>query len=434
MLKKIFIKAEILTMIDEQLMISNGALGVEGSQIIYVGETPNQEVLDQYDEIVDCTGKAILPGFINTHGHVAMSLLRGYADDLPLQRWLEEEMWPLEARFTNIQVQAGTSLSALEMIKSGTTTFLDMYDHMDTVAQVTTQAGLRASLCRGVIGFGSDELRKHKLNEAVSFATDWSGAAEGRITTMLSPHAPYTCEPDFIRQFVEKAHQLDLPLHTHMSETVKEVKQNMDDYGLRPVEHLLNLGFFEKRALVAHAVHLTDSEIDVLWEHDVKIAHNPVSNLKLGSGIARIPDMLRKGIRPSLATDGAASNNNLDLLEEIRLTALIHKGYAQDPEVVPAITALKMGTQYGSEALFLDDQVGTLEVGKQADFITMDLTGPHMQPRHDVISHIVYAASRSDVLDVYVDGKALMRNRECLTLDEERICFEATQAFKAIAK
>ncbi len=434
MLKRIWINAVILSMVEGEAVIPEGALGIENDRITYVGPVPSPAELETYDEVIDSKGKAILPGLVNTHCHAAMSLLRGYADDLPLQRWLEEEMWPLEARFTEVQVRAGTALSVLEMIKSGTTCFLDMYDHMDTVGAVVTEAGMRARLCRGVIGFGSDELREKKFQEAVKFATEWNGQADGRITTMLAPHAPYTCPPDYIRRFVEKAAELDLPLHTHMSETAAEVQQNVNDYGTRPVEHLQKLGFFELPSLVAHAVHLTDEEIDILAEYDVKVAHNPGSNLKLGSGIAPIPKMLKRGIRPALATDGAASNNNLDMLEEIHLAALIHKGANEDPVAVPAKTALSMGTIYGAEALFLEDQIGTLEVGKKADFITLDLTGPHMQPVHDVLSHIVYSASRSDIQDVYIDGVPIMKNRECLTLDEEKIRYEAVQAFQAIKK
>jgi len=415
-------------------VISKGALGIENDRITYVGAVPADEELQQYDEVIDCKNKAILPGWVNTHCHAAMSLLRGYADDLPLKTWLEDKIWPLEGRFTATQVHAGTQLSVLEMIQSGTTCFLDMYDHMDQVAQVVTESGIRARLTRGCIGFGSEELRQSKLNEAVQFAKDWHGAANGRITTMMAPHAPYTCSPEFIRQFVEKAAELNLPIHTHMSETAAEVEQNVRDYGLRPVEHLRRLGFFDLPSLVAHAVHLTDEEIDILAEYDVKVAHNPGSNLKLGSGVAPIPKMLVKGMRPGLATDGAASNNNLDMLEEIQLAALIHKGVNQDPLAVPAKTALKMGTVYGAEAVFLEDQIGTLEAGKKADFITIDLTGAHMQPLHDVVSHIVYSASRQDIVDLYVDGQPIMVNREVKTMDEEKIRFEAAKAFEAIAQ
>lgn len=249
---------------------------------------------------------------------------------------------------------------------------------------------------------------------------------------MLAPHAPYTCSPDYIRQFVEKAAELSLPLHTHMSETAKEVEQNVRDYGVRPVEHLRRLGFFDQPALVAHAVHVTDEEIDILASYDVKVAHNPESNLKLGSGIAPIPKMLEKGIRPGLATDGAASNNNLDLFEEMHIAAMIHKGVHENSVLVPAMTALKMATLYGAECAFLEKETGSLEVGKKADFVVLDLSGVHMQPLHDVVSHIVYSANRNDVRDVYIDGKPVMRNRELLTMDEEKVKYEANQAIQEI--
>ncbi|TCS93942.1 amidohydrolase [Hazenella coriacea] len=433
-MKRIFTNAVIIPMTEDMEMIQQGALGIEGDRIIYLGDLPDVEELDTYDEVINCEGKAILPGLINTHCHAAMTLLRGYADDLPLQRWLEEEMWPMEGRFTKVQVGAGTALSVVEMIRSGTTCFLDMYDHMDTVGEIVSQSGIRASLCRGVIGFGDDEIRKNKFQEATQFATEWNGAANGRITTMLAPHAPYTCSPEFISKFVEKAAELELPIHTHMSETAKEVEQNVQQYGLRPVEHLRRLGFFDIPSLVAHSVHVNDEEIDILAAHHVKIAHNPGSNLKLGSGIAPISSMLTRGIRPGLATDGAASNNNLDMLQEIQLAALIHKGFLQDPEAVPAPIALKMGTIYGAESLFLDHQIGSLEVSKKADFVTIDLTSAHMQPLHDVVSHIVYSAQSSDVQDMYVDGNPIMVDRQILTLDEEKIIAESQIAFQAIAQ
>lgn len=431
-MKRIFINAMLITMKEGEEIIRHGAMAVEGSYITYIGAVPSEEVLSAYDEVIDCEGRALMPGLVNTHGHAAMSLLRGYADDLPLQTWLEEKMWPLEAKFTARQVYAGTALSVIEMIKSGTTCFVDMYDHMDQVGQVVLESGMRARLCRGSIGLVSAEEQQEKLREAVQFAKDWNGEADGRITTMLAPHAPYTCPPDYIRKFVEQAAELNLPLHTHMSETAKEVEQNVADYGLRPVEHLRQLGFFDLPSLVAHAVHLTDEEIDILASYDVKVAHNPGSNLKLGSGIALVPKMIKKGLRPGLGTDGAASNNNLDMLEEVHLAAMIHKGVNEDPVAVPALTALKMGTLFGAECAFLDQETGSLEVGKKADFVVIDLSGPHMQPLHDVVSHMVYSASRNDILDVYIDGKAVMRNRELLTMDEEKIIFEANQSFQEI--
>lgn len=411
--------------------ISEGALAVEDGVITYVGPTPADT--SEYGEVVDLGGKALLPGFVNTHGHTPMSLLRGYGDDLPLKTWLEEKMWPMEGRFGPEQGRWGAALSALEMIKGGTTTFVDMYDNMDQVAEVVEESGLRASLCRGAIGLGPEEEQDGKLREAVAFAKNWHKQAGGRITAMMAPHAPYTCPPAFIERFVESARELGLPLHTHMSETGAEVQQNVAEYGVRPVEHLRGLGVFEVPCLVAHAVHLTEEELQTLASHDVKVSHNPGSNLKLGSGVAPVPAMLERGMRPSLGTDGSASNNNLDMLEEIRLAALIHKGAHHDPLVVPAETALRMGTAYGAECAFLAETTGILEAGKRADFITMDLDTAHMQPVHDVLSNIVYSAFGSDVRDVYVDGEPLLRDGECLTLDEEEVTRNARRAFDAIA-
>lgn len=414
---------------DPKWRIVKGFMLVENDKIAYIGEKfPEGE-----EETTTFDGKNLLfiPGLINTHGHAAMSLLRGYGDDLALQIWLQEKMWPMEEKFTADDVYWGASLSVLEMIKGGTTAFLDMYDQMNQVAKVVDESGIRASLMRGVIGFGSDELRASKLAEATSFAKEWNGQADGRITTMLSPHAPYTCGPEFIEKFVQAAHDLDLPLHTHMSETKAEVEQNVNDYGLRPVAHLEKLGFFSRPSLVAHAVHLTDEEIEILAKYNVAVAHNPGSNLKLASGVARVPELLKAGVVVSLATDGPASNNNLDMFEEMRLAALIHKGVSGDPTAVPATEALRMGTEYGAKSIYVED-TGTLAVGKKADFIAIDLDQAHFLPYTDLISHVVYSASAKDVKHVWVDGKQLLKDGEALTLDEERIKREAESAFKGL--
>ncbi|SFS61343.1 amidohydrolase family protein [Marininema halotolerans] len=429
-MKRLFTHTRILTMTAEEEPLEAHAMLVEDQRIAWIGPMEEAPIAD---EIVDLQGRLMLPGWVNTHGHAAMTLLRSFADDLPLQTWLEQYMWPIEARFGAEQVHWGTQLAVAEMIRCGTTCFTDMYDHMDEVAKVVETSGLRASLCRGVIGLGSQEERDWKRKEAVQFAKDWHGQADGRITTMMSPHAPYTCPPDYIEEIVTEATRLNLPIHIHLSETKGEVQRHVDTYGIRPVKHLEVLGVFKRPTLVAHAVHVTEEELEILLQYDVKISHNPGSNLKLGSGIAPIPLMLAKGLRPSLGTDGAASNNNLDIMEEVRLASLIHKGNTQDPEAVPAFTALKMGTCYGAEALFLDQEIGTLEVGKKADFITLDMNRPHLRPMHDLVSLLVYSASRADIQDVYVDGRALMRNQELLTIDEERILFETDRTFQAVA-
>jgi 5-methylthioadenosine/S-adenosylhomocysteine deaminase len=421
------IKNGIFVTMNELQPIVQGYMVIHGSTIQYIGEdlpTP----LDTYDEVIDGNHRVYMPGLVNTHGHAAMSLLRGYGDDLALQVWLQEKMWPMEAKFTAHDVRCGSLLSILEMLKGGTTSFVDMYDHMDEVAQAVEQSGIRGCLTRGVIGLCPPELQKTKLAEAKQFARDWHGKAEGRITAMLAPHAPYTCPPDYIERFVEASDELNLPLHTHMSETSREVAEHVEQYGLRPVAHLEKLGFFSRPSLLAHAVHLTDEEIDVLARYDVRVSHNPGSNLKLASGIARVLALQEAGVLVSLGTDSAASNNNLDMFEEMRLAALLHKGVSGDPTAIPAAAALQMGTITGAKSIWLD-KVGSLEAGHKADFIAVDIDQPHFLPRSNYMSHLVYSASAKDVTDVCVDGKWLVRNGQCITLDEEKIKREFEQCY-----
>lgn len=424
MMKQLFINGVIVTANEKNEWYREGYLLIEGKKIAALGEgRPDEEWIKRADKVVDLRGDWVMPGWVNTHSHAAMSILRGYADDLPLQDWLEKKMWPMEARFNSETVRWGTALAIAEMLKSGTTCFIDMYDHMDTVAQVVEESGIRAVLARGIIGLCSPEEQEAKLDEAVRFAQSWHNAAGGRITAMMSPHAPYTCPPDYIQRIVEKAELLNLPVHIHLSETRREVEQNLHDYGERPVAHLRNLGVFERPTLVAHGVHLEEEEMDILHAYDVKISHNPASNLKLGSGIASLPRFIEKGFQPSIGTDSAASNNNLDMFQEVRLAALIHKGVQEDPTVVPASIALKMGTLWGAQSAFLP-QIGSLEPGKEADFIVINSAQPHLQPVHDPVSHIIYSARGSDVRHVFVQGRQVVKDGQLVCVDEERVLFE----------
>lgn len=411
--------------------VLSGYMTIENDLITYIGE--EKPAAQDGVQKVDGSRLLFMPGLVNTHGHAAMSLLRGYGDDLVLQTWLQEKIWPMEAKFTGEDVYWGTALSLLEMLKGGTTTFLDMYDHMDRVAEAAEQSGIRAVLMRGAIGLCPEEVQNQKLAEAVEFARNWHGKADGRITTMLSPHAPYTCPPEFFVKFVQAAHDLDLPMHTHMSETRHEVEQNVADYGLRPVAHLEKLGMFTRPSLIAHGVHLNDEEIEILARYKVGVSHNPGSNLKLASGVARVPELLRAGGKVSLGTDGAASNNNLDMFEEMRLAALIHKGVSGDPTAVPAPEALLMATEYGAASIYLDN-VGRLAAGMKADFIAVDIDQPHLLPHSDLLSHAVYSASAKDVEHVWVDGKQVVKHGRCLTLDEEEIRRKAQETFESLLK
>ena len=426
---RIWIKNGTFLTSDQSNPVLQGHLIVDNDRIVYLAaKLPESEVLVGVNEIIDGTHRLYMPGLVNTHGHAAMSLLRGVGDDLALQVWLEEKMWPNEARFTSNDVHYGALLSIVEMLKSGTTAFVDMYDHMDQVALAVEESGMRGCLTRGVIGLCSPEEQESKLKEAINFAKDWHGKADGRITTMMSPHAPYTCPPDYIIRFVEAAHELKLPIHTHMSETAREVAENERTYGMRPVAHLEKLGVFSLPCLVAHGVHLNSEEIGILAKHDVHVSHNPGSNLKLASGISPVVELLKAGVKVSLGTDGAASNNNLDMFEEMRLAALLHKGISGDPTAVPAFEAFMMATKVGAESIWLDD-CGSLQVGMKADFIALDIDQPHYFPKSNFLSHAVYSSNSKDVTDVWVNGKRIVQNGICLTLDEEKIKAEFTRCY-----
>ncbi|WP_028610572.1 amidohydrolase [Paenibacillus harenae] len=430
-MSQIWIENGLFITMDDASPSIAGHMVVTNDRITYLGaEAPEQ--LESGVQKVDGSKLAFMPGLINTHGHAAMSLLRGYSDDQNLQVWLEQKMWPMEGKYMDRDTRAGSALAIVEMLRSGTTAFVDMYDRMDQVAEMAEQGGIRGILTRGVIGLCPEDVQKAKLEEAIAFARDWNGKADGRITTMISPHAPYTCPPAYIEKFVQAAHDYNLPLHTHMSETLAEVEQNVRDYGLRPVEHLDRLGFFSRPSLVAHAVHLNDMEIELLAEKGVAVSHNPVSNLKLASGIARVTDLLRAGVTVSLGTDSAASNNNLDLFEEIRFAALLHKGASGDPTAVPAMEALKLATVNGAKAVWQQDRIGALREGLKADFIAIDIEQPHFYPKTDIVSHLVYSGSGRDVKHVWIDGRQVVRNGACTMLDEEKIRYEAQASFERL--
>lgn len=412
----------IVTIDENNRIIKNGTLTIQDDAIDYIGD--NIEDLSQFDQVIDAKGKIVMPGLINTHGHTPMTLLRGVSDDLPLQEWLEKKIWPLERQFTEEHIYWGSRLAIVEMIKTGTTTFSDMYIHMDIIAEAVKDTGIRGNLSRGIIGFGGSEEKNKKLLEAADFAKRWNNSADGRITTMMSPHSPYSCDPDFIKEIVQAAEDLNLPIQIHLSETSAEVELSINQFGKRPVELLADIGLFERPSLVAHGVHLLPNEIEILADKDVRVSHNPGSNLKLGSGIAPIPQLIKRNITVSLGTDGAASNNNLDLFDELRLAALIHKGVNQDSTLIDALTAIKMATIKGAKSLFIDHLTGTLAVGKKADLIMLNIDQPHFYPMHDPISHLVYTASGADVTDTFVNGKQLMKDRKLLYMDEERICYE----------
>jgi len=395
---------------------------VEDDRFTYVGPLEEMPPVAPGAQVIEAEGMAALPGLVNAHTHAAMTLFRSYADDMPLKQWLEEKIWPREAHLTREDIYWGTKLALAEMIRSGTTTFADMYFHMDGVARAVLEAGVRACLCEGLIG--NRDFLYRRLKAGVDFALKWRGAGEGRITTMLGPHAPYTCPEDYLKRVAEEAAKHGLGIHIHLAETSQEVEEHRAKYGLSPVLWLREIGILDLPLLAAHCVHLEEKDMEVLAEKGVKVAHCPESNLKLASGVAPVASLLARGVNVALGTDGAASNNNLDMLEEARTAALLSKGISGDPTVLPAPQALHMATLGGARALNLDKEIGSLEAGKKADFILIDLNQPHLFPPNDVVAHLVYSASGRDVDTVVVDGKILMHRRELKTLDLEEIYFQ----------
>lgn len=389
--------------------------------------TPSEYDKNQADEIINGSGKWLLPGLINSHGHLGSAFLRGAGDDIPLMTWLKTVMWPNEQKFTEEIVKNAASLAMVEMVKSGTTTFLDMYHlYMDKMAELAISSEMRTVLCRGMIGLCPDREQDEKIAESIQLFHDYNGVNKGKVTVALSPHAPYTCPPSFMIKVVDAAKKNGMWIHTHLAETKGEVDRHIAEHGVSPVKHMDDLGLFDVPSLIAHGVHLTVEDLHILCEKNVSVAHNPMSNLKLGSGIAPIPDMINKGITISLGTDSTASNNNLDLFEEMRFAALIHKGTHEDPTVTTSEMILRMATNWGAKALQLE-KLGKIKAGYQADFILVNPNSAHLLPsdKKRVLSHLVYSAKGSDVTDSFVGGVHIMKDKELLSLDEEKIIFEA---------
>lgn len=397
-------------------------IAVDGSMIAQVGEISTEWKADQ---IIDCTNMLAVPGFVNTHTHAAMTLFRSYADDMQLMDWLQNKIWPAEGNLVAEDVYWGTLLSIAEMIKSGTTTFSDMYFHMPQVAQAVAESGIRAVLARGMAGVAPNG--EEALIESEEFFKQYHNSADGRITVMLGPHAPYTCPPEYLKKVVEVAKRIGAEIHIHLSETIGEVEECQQKYGKSPIALMKELGVLDCGVLAAHCVHVSAEDIMLMKEANVRVAHNPGSNMKLASGIAPVPQMLAAGLCVGLGTDGAASNNNLDMLEEVRLAAMLHKVHTLDPLVIPAKTAIEMATSYGAEALGLGKVIGTIAPGFKADITLFDMHAPHWYPRNDRSSLLAYAANSGDVHTVMVNGKIILDNKRLTTIDEEQVMYEANK-------
>ncbi|AWB26672.1 amidohydrolase [Halococcoides cellulosivorans] len=381
------------------------------------------------DDHLDASGGLVVPGLVNAHTHVAMTLLRGVADDKPLQAWLEEDIWPLEAHLTPSAVRAGTELGLVEMIRSGTTAFADMYFHMPEVVAAVEKSGLRARLGYGSITVGKDaDAARQECRDGLAFAREYDGAADGRIRTAFMPHSLTTVGEQFLREFVPEARAADLPVHLHANENREEVAPIVEEHGQRPLAYAADCGLLDADDFLAHAVHLADGEIDLLAERGTGVVHCPASNMKLASGMAPVQRLLDAGVPVALGTDGAASNNDLDVFGEMRDAALVGKLAADDASAVDAQSAVEMATAGGADVLGFES--GRIEAGANADLAVLDLDAPHLTPQHDLVSHLVYAARGSDVRHTVCDGQVLMADREVQTLDadavRERAISEAT--------
>lgn len=389
----------------------------------------NKEIEESNAEkIIDASDKILMPGLVNTHTHISMSLLRGIADDLELDSWLNDYIWPMEAHLNREYCYIGALLGASEMIKSGTTCFSDMYFYMDGVAQAVEEIGMRAVLSYGMIDFGIKEKRENEFKENISLIKNHNNTADGRITTMFGPHSSYTASVELLERVRKEADRYNVGIHIHMNETMKEINDSKEAHeNKRPFELLDSIGFLNSDVVAAHCVWLDEKEINLIKNNDVKVSHNPCSNMKLASGVAPIGELLKENICVSLGTDGASSNNNLDVFDEMKFAALLQKVHTLNPKLANADEVINMASYNGAKALNID--AGTIEVGKKADLILLDTNHPNMTPQSNTLSsNLVYSANGSNVDTTICNGKILMEGRKLLTVDEEHILSEAKRA------
>ncbi len=424
--------AIVLTMDSVYTLYEPGAVAVQDDKIVEVGD--EDQLVEKYQarEVIDCGGKVLMPGLVNTHTHVPMSLLRGLADDLRLDVWLMGYMMPVEREFVSPEfVRLGTKLACAELIRSGVTTFNDMYYFEDDVAEAAAEAGMRAVVGETVMKFPTPDASSFEeaLDHCRALIDKWKGHA--LIVPAIAPHAVYTCTPDVLTAVVKLAQDTDTIVHFHVSETADEVQNVRDDHGIPVVPYVRRFGILDTKLIAAHCVHLDQGEIRSLMHAGAGIAHNPSSNLKLASGFAPVAKMMELGCNVGIGTDGSGSNNDLDFFEEMRLASLIAKPTAEDPTALPAKQVLAMATSIGAKAIHLGEITGSLERGKRADLILVDLSPIHNQPRFyrnsdSVYAQIIYASKSTDVTDVMVNGSWLMRDKQLLTLDEEELITKAT--------
>lgn len=412
----------IVTMDERRRVIEDGAIAVRGGRILMVGTSAEIDAKYAARETIDARGKVVIPGLINGHTHVPMTLFRGLADDLDLNEWLTKYIFPAEAKnVTEEFVRVGTRLGLAEMIRGGTTTYCDMYYFEDAIADETSKAGVRGVLGETVIDFpvADNKTWAEAMAYTEKFIKKWKGNA--LVVPAVAPHAPYTVSEEHLKDVRALSDRTGAPIVTHVSETRKEVEDLLKSKGASPVDYLARIGFLNNRVIAAHVVHPSPEEITVLKRLGVGVVHNPQSNMKLASGVMPVPQMLKLDLDLGLGTDGAASNNDLNMWEEIDTTAKLHKVFTMDPKVVTAQQAFEMATIRGARALHMEREIGSIEKGKRADLVIVDLDDLNQTPLYNVYSHLVYATKADDVRTVIIEGRVVMRDRRLLTLDEQDI-------------
>ena len=428
----LFSHATVLPMTDSGPRSFAGWVGVVGNRVALVtaSEHDAAEFRASHPELreIDCRGKLVMPGLVNTHCHAAMTLQRSYADDIPLMSWLNDYIWPFEARQTPDDVALGMTLGIVEMLLGGVTSFVDMYYFEDRCVEVAERLGIRA-----VLGCNYFDTNLEEVFRQVERAVGLAAAGSGRVRIAAAPHSPYTVSPENLVRGKELADRYGLGLMTHIAETRDEIRIVRERYGCTPVEHLDSLGLLDRRCIGAHCIHVTDSDIGTLAARGVTVSHNPQSNMKISSGVAPVERMRAAGALVTVATDGTCSNNDLDLWEELRTAAFLQKSATGDPTALPAWETLRMATANGARAMgYADGELGVLREGALADLIVVDLQKPHLQPVHDVVSNLVYCGKASDVDTVVVDGRIVVENRRIEGVDLPALYAGAAEAVRRI--
>lgn len=406
----------------EKDIIRKADLYVEGNRIVSIDEEPEGF---QAEKIIEGKDRLAIPGLINCHTHSYMSFMRNVADDLSFMDWLFGTIDPIEQKMTDEDTYWGACLAIIEMMKSGTTCFNDMQMNIHQTTRAVKESGMRAVICRGLVGSGDDEGGQMRLRQA--FEERDAARDCDRLSFMLGPHAPYTCDEGYMRIVSEEAKKNHMRIHVHLSESESEIQQIKEKYGCSPIEMAERNGLFDVPAIAAHCVQITESDMEILKAKGVSVVTNPASNMKLGNGFAPVPEMMEKGINVCIGTDGAASNNSLNLFHEMSLLALIHKGVKKTPQCISAAQNFRIATINGAKALGLSEEIGSLEVGKKADIAILNLNTPSLTPRNNLLAGLSYSANGSEVETVIIDGKITMENRRVLTMDEE-VVYEKVNA------